>query len=353
MPSVTTGCPSDKVATLDEAISALSWDSDGSFVWTGTATGKVDRLDPAGCIVRPAEDRPHHRRRIVALAVDPASGTVVSADDQGLVVLCGRDGRSGHVDAGSRPRTLGWSLDGSLLAITSQAAGLIVVDDQARRVCALPASRRHRCAAWHQPTGSRQLAVAGAGALTWLDTSSEEPVTHTTERAGATLAVASTPGGWLALGDLRGIVTIANTDLQIDLRISGWPDPVRHLTWVGGARHLVVCGGDQLTAWEPPSAASDRTGSDGAHDPDGGAPSIEPLQTSPDGFPVCCIAAHPWRPAVAVGTEGGTVAVWTPSSDERVDLPPHDAPISSIAWDPVGELLAIGLRSGAVHIWAP
>lgn len=332
-------------SSLDDAVSALAWSHDGTCLWAGTAQGTLSLLDRSGEVVGIG---PPHRRRITALATDPMSGTVASATDRGLLVLQGPDTTRHHLDVGSRPRSLCWSSDNGLLAITTQAAGLLVVDQHARRVAALPASRKHLCAAWHDPVGPHQLAVGGAGSLRWLDVALADPVTETRPHPGVTLAMAAAPGGQLALGDLRGAITIVDTSRQTDLQISGWPDAVRQLCWVGGSQHVVVVGGDELTAWTPADELDDARSPSEAEP----APS-HPPRTSPDGSPLTGIAAHPWRPGLAAATEAGTVVAWFPGSGARIDVTGEGPPVSSLSWSPTGDVLAVGRRDGSVALLAP
>lgn len=333
--------PAPVASRFDDAVTALAWATDGGHLWAGTADGTVARIDRRGSATGRSGPR---RARIVALAVDPTSNTVASADAAGLVVLEGDHGEIDLLSLGSRPRTVAWSATDGRLALTSQAAGVLVVDRRATRRFALPPSRRHRRAAWHDDGPSRHLVVFGAGATTWVGptdpTTGLETVT-TTPSPEVTVAAASAPGGWLAKGDLRGQVTILDTARGTAMDLAGWPDPVERLAWIGGAEHLAVVGGDEVTAW-PTSDLGD------------GAEPASPARTSPDGSPVLHLAAHPWRSEIALATEGGTVEIWAPTNRRRVEVWSSPvAAVSSLAWDPLGERLAIGLRDGDLRIAVP
>lgn len=341
MPGVTATTPS--TTELDDAVTALAWEPNGRYLWAGTSAGTVFRVGRDGQITRRSDRR---RDRIVALAIDPESGTVASADATGLVALDGTDGEMALLALGSRARTVTWSGTGGRLALTSQAAGLLVTDRHARRLLALPPSRRHRLAAWHESRHSRRLAVVGAGATRWIGTDpieSSEIDTTVVPSIEVTVSVASAPGGWLAKGDLRGEITILNTEHGTALEIAGWPDPIERLAWLAGAGHLAVAGGDEVTAWA----------TSGPSEADGDGALSGPERTTPDGSPILHLAPHPWRPEVAVATESGTATIWVPATGDRIEVGEFHRPISSVAWDALGERLAIGLRVGHLHVATP
>lgn len=139
--------------------------------------------------------------------------------------------------------------------------------------------------------------------------------------------------GWRPATSAARCASPARTAEEVS--IAGWPDPVAHLAWLADGRRVVVVGGDEATVWsvEPPD--------DDEREP--------PRAATPRG-PISALAAHPWLPLVALGSEAGDVVWWDVDAERTIDALDVGSPVTAIAWDGLGERTHIATRAG--RIWS-
>lgn len=305
-------------------VTALASDASAGAILIGTAAGELLRLAPGAPAVRlgPTPGGP-----IVAVAAHAVTGALAAADRTGTVRVLPTDRPPASVELGGRPRALAWSPDRPLLALASQAVGVLVVDEHGGRRAALAPSRRWRRLAWQpSPPGDVDpalLVAVGTGGCTWIDPEDAHPILRAERHDGVAVGVAVAPGsGVLAVGDLRGAVRLLPGG-DDEVEVLGWPDPVERLAWTADGS-LVVLGGDEATAWHPSDEEA------------------EPVRTVGRGW-LSALAAHPWSGAVALGSSEGEVAVWHPATGARAVLAAVDGRVAHLGWDRSGEhLLAAG-----------
>lgn len=186
-------------------------------------------------------------------------------------------------------------------------------------------------AAW-SPDGRVLLVAGGAGALTWLDTTSTAPAPRRIgEHAGGALALAWQNGGQqFASSGQDGEVRLWDARTRaarVIHRSTTWSE---HLAWSASGRALAVATGPELSV----------------HASDGALRVRLPPQAG-------AIAAIAWRAKTnelaSVGNGGAHVHRLEPGLLTRAY--PWQGACLSASWSPDGRVLASGMHDGSVHFW--
>lgn len=286
------GGAADRVWMLDDAVTAVVVAS--GVVVAGTASGHGHRLRPGGDTE----------------VVTAGDGPVVAATVAGGVAV---------LAAGSATHFV--SPAGGTAAIASPV-GMV------RSVAPVNPRQQWRGA----PIG---VVIGGIGGVGWVD--AFEPARRDHIDLPTVEAVASSPSGHtLAAGDLTGSLHVCGHRCDNGVELSGYPDGLRHVAWLGSGSAVVVASDDELTVW--------------AVDSDGD-PADEPLSLVAHRAAITAVAATWGADAVATADADGTVLLWKPLS---VDLPVARCTVPSavvtMAWDDEGRRLAIGGAHGDVTV---
>jgi WD40 repeat protein len=282
----------DRVWMLDDAVTAVVMAS-GAVV-AGTKSGHGHRLQPGG------------GTEVVAAGDGPVVAATVAG---GVTVLAA----------------------GSAVHFVSPAGGTAAIASPVGTVRSVaPVNPRQQ---WRGAPIS--VVVGGVGGVGWLD--AFEPARRSHIDLPTVEVVASSPAGRvLAAGDLTGSLHVCGHRCESGVELSGYPDGLRHLAWLGSGAAVVVASDDELTVWEVDSD---------------GDTADEPLSLVGHRAAITAVAAPQVSDAVATADADGTVLLWRPL---RVDLPVARCTVPSavvaMAWDNQGRRLAIGGTHGDVTV---
>jgi hypothetical protein len=121
-----------------------------------------------------------------------------------------------------------------------------------------------------------------------------------------------------------------------DIEMAGYPGQPLSLSFAADGRFLATGGGARAVCWrfDPP-------GSDNGPTECGIASRV----------PVTCVACHPIRPVIAVGHHNGAVLLCQPGvADILFVRGAGGAPVSALGWCPDGAALALGTEGGEVAV---
>lgn len=183
--------------------------------------------------------------------------------------------------------------------------------------------------------GGTIFAIGGTGGLALVDVALN-CVDARLELPGV-IAISSSPGeGRLVASDLAGVVHVLELrDLHAGIELTGYCDPVRHLSLSPDGRTVVAAAADELTRWaiDGDGAVADEPTSVVAH-----AATITALESNPLGF-------------LATGDEHGVVHLWSPLlTDHPVATLHLDSEITALGWNGSGTRLACGAASGELFV---
>lgn len=121
-----------------------------------------------------------------------------------------------------------------------------------------------------------------------------------------------------------------------DIEMGGYPMQPRSLSFSADGRFLVTSGGPRAVCWrfDPP-------GTDAS-----------PRECGVAGkTPVAQVACHPGHPLVAAGYHNGAVLLCQPGASDVLFVRSADgSPVAALAWSPDGERLAIGTEGGEIAV---
>ncbi len=280
--------------------SALRFSGDGSQVYAGygySDSGLVVWDAASGSSVQIVHTEGN---AVVGIAPD-ASQLVVSTDDGGLLWSTA-DGTSQPLPAGlGMVWDAEWSPDGSMLALSFDQLGVVVLDAAGEEVVRLPTGQGRQDILW-SPDGSLIAVQAGGQYLTVWQLDGAQLLDEATWGFGG--AAWSPEPPWR----IAGLVNDEATDYETWLSI--WTIP------------------DQGAAAEP------------VRWPGSDAGEVENMAWSPDGSTI-----------VGSGTLTGNLYVWDTQSGEQQIHYQHSGDIRAVAINPQAKMLAAGVWNGPLTFW--
>ena len=182
------------------------------------------------------------------------------------------------------------------------------------------------------PKGFR-LAIAHYNGVTlWFPNASAKP--ETLEWKGSHLSVAFSPDGRFLVTAMQE-PTLHGWRLADakHMRMSGYSERVRSLSWAAGGEFLATSGSEQLILWP----------FDGKDGPMGKQPKL----LAPAKSRVSVVACHPRQPVVAAGYADGVVVIARIDDGALIEVKAAGAsPASALGWDADGHTLAFGAEAG-------
>jgi WD40 repeat protein len=326
---------------MGEAISSLSWASDGSSLAVTTLGGEASVVSSDG------------EQNVWLPAHDGAALAASWSADATRLAVGGQDGRVDvcepsswalrhHVFLEERIGALAWSPDG-WLAVAAGPRVIAMAPEQSRRFEAPAQPGTVEGLLWTPShwAGSTPapLAVAGVGGIGWYDVPFDDRPVETWTTDGAVLALALAPTGTqLATGNLNGMALSVSLVDDHTAELRHCYDSVSQVSWSAGGDRLAVVAGHDLTVWRLDGSASTTPESRrlrGHHGP------ISDAAFSPTGAVIA-----------SVGVDGNLV-LWSPDDTpdplERIDVGEE---ATCVDWGPDGGALATGSVGGAVQVFA-
>lgn len=324
---------------LDDSITALDWSPDGALLAGVDRSGRTSVLDGAG---RSVFGRVDEDEAMLAVRWDP-SGTWLATGSRlrsgGRVHVWDR--RLGVTHRGAVPgwaHTLCWGRRGLLAASAGRHVALLDRRARIRRLVEA-GSGLVNALAWLEPA---TLAIAGAEGVRTLG-ESDACAALTWPSVGTTLGLRASPcGSVLGTAEASGSLRVL-TRSGYESEMSGYPDPVRLLSWDHHGRRLATAADDEVTVWEvgPEGFLSER-----------------PTSLVAGDDPVEDLAFQPAGPLLAT-SQGPGVTVWVPGYAESPVAAFDVGDVAHrIAWRPDGGRLAVGCEDGTVSVlevgpWSP
>ncbi|MFB2550484.1 WD40 repeat domain-containing protein [Ensifer soli] len=286
------GRPAPLIITRVKDGSAIAADAGGGFL-CGTGEGRLVRLSRAGETSEAMKVADH---AVAALERNAETERIVFVAGDRLTLLSG-DGERVELDlAGTATDRIALSPDGTRLALAGgERLEIRVVGSAMRSVFRLPV-----------PAAVLTLAWSG-------------------------------DGRWLAAGLERHGLCLVDAIAGRPVQIEDFPGPVADLCF-GGEGAFIAAGAYRIAAWsmQPPPIASSADGS---------------LLTGRAGLAlVTAVSAQPAGRLVAAGYANGQVVVAPLGSREDLIVRPAGAPVTALAWTADGRHLALGDEGGTLAV---
>ncbi|MBI5113437.1 MAG: WD40 repeat domain-containing protein [Rhodovulum sp.] len=288
-------------------------------------------VDPAGTERHVAA----HRGGILSAAAD---GTrLVTGGDDGRIVSTAADGTTTEIATDPKRRWI------DQVAVHRDG---VVAWSAGKQVFVKPAKGDLRSTEVASTVGGLAFAPKGLrlaiahynGASLWFPNAAAPP--ERLEWKGSHLAVTFSPDGRFLVTAMQE-PTLHGWRLADGkhMRMSGYANKVRSMSWTGDGRALATAGADTLVIW--PFAGKD------------GPMGQQPRLLAPTDTLVTAVACHPAEPVAAVGYANGMVLL-TRLEDgaEIVVRRPGAAPVSALAWTAAGSRLGFGTEDGAAGLLA-
>ena len=325
---------------LTDHIQALAWSPTGDRLAAAVVSGPITILDAnSGAVVHTL---PGHGFGTAALDWQPGGKLLASAGQDGKVRLWDTTtGAETHALAGGAAwvETLAWRPSGNLLASGAgkkvriwDAAGTLVreLPPQAGTVMDL---------AWRP--GTDYLSVLAYGAARMYDPAVSDQQVQAFEWKGSPLKMAWSPdGAVLAHGNQDSTVHFWYASTGTDLQMSGYPTKVRELSWDFTSRYLATGGSSMPCVWDCQA---------GPNGPEGSKPRM--LEGHDD-----LLSAVAWQARgylLASASLDGRVIVWQPGNkkEPRMGQFRFESAVSTLAWAPGDKAFAVGTAGGTVALF--
>jgi WD40 repeat protein len=321
---------------IDDHVIALGWAPNGATVAAASVAGPVTLFDVSTAEVR--HRLAGHGFGTTALAWHPDGKTLATAGQDGKVRLW--DSATGEeraaLDGGSAwVEHVAWGPKGDYLA---SAAGkklrLWTGDGQLAR--SYPDAAGTVADVTWSPRG-KEFVTAGFGGVTFYRPDADGPVNRY-EWKGSLLSLAWSPdAAMLAGGGLDASVHFWYVKSGEDLQMSGYPTKVRELAWDATSRFLATGGGETVVVWD--------CSGDG---PAGSTPLAFELHEKA----ISALAFQHRGPVLASGASDTMVALWYPGGSKKVQATADFGEgVSRLAWSPGDGRLAVGGEGGAVAVF--
>jgi WD40 repeat protein len=179
------------------------------------------------------------------------------------------------------------------------------------------------------------IVLGGASGLAWIP-SNDDGVQHHIITPSVTALASSAHQPLVAAGDLTGCLHIVDPTTGGGVELTGYPDRIGLVTWVGKEALVAVAADDEVTVWG--------TGPDGVADD-------QPLLLVGHDEPITSLAGHPLVEIVLSADITGRVVLW--------DLRRGNHPAGSVSlgssvltmrWSETEPLAAASTAAGEVHL---
>jgi WD40 repeat protein len=321
---------------LDDHVIALSWSSDGSSLAAGAVSGPVAVLDVNTGEVR--HTLPGHGFGTTDVAWQPGGKRLATAGQDGKVRLwdTGTGQELAALDGGSAwVEHLAWSPKGDYLASgagkklrlwKADGSPAKVYPDALSTIASIVWSSR-----------GKEFAAGGYGGVTFFRPDADRPVNQFPWKSSILALDWSPDGKMLAAGTQDSAVHFWYIKTGEDLQMAGYPSKVRELSWDSTSRYLATGGGEPVIVW-------DCSG-------DGPAGST-PLTFEFHEKPLSALRFQHRGPVLASGAPDGRVALWYPGGSKKLMSSAElGEGVSCLAWSPGDGRLAVGGEGGTVAMF--
>lgn len=324
------------VTPLGDTARVLLWH--GSELVTGTVGGEVVHLaspvaPTVGTPGTPGVPAAHDVGSSIS-AMAPLGPKLAAGTDEGEIWICPERGD---------PQLL-LTLPDPIAAISTSpsgavaAAGETLVELTPMRPISFIQSPTGQITALATTTAvGSVLAAGGVAGLALVDLGPRGD--HCWVEVPTITALAVSPDGQLvAAGDLSGSLHIIDPLTGEGEEITGYPDRIGEMCWMGDSRAVAVAADDEVTLW-----SVDPTGH----------PGDEPrLLPGPHGRVTAVCASHS---LLATGDRSGRITIWDNPDQDNQPVLTHEtgSPVVTLAWSPQGDALAASTTSGELVTLTP
>lgn len=328
-----------RVVLLDDAVTDIDWQADGSHALVGSAAGGLFLFDRQ--VARQHQWQGHD---------GGVTRVVWRPDDQTLAASAGEDGRvvlwdlpQGNcravlAEGNDWVEHLAWTRSGGVLAAAARKTISLWRDTESLGLW-YDARRQVLAIAW-APDDRRLASAANKGLYLWrMDDAHDthaEPL-QLLDFPGAPVALAWQPdGGALAVGTQDGFLQIwcpgSGEAAARQLTMRGYPGKVSCLAWHPTLARLATAGGNDVVLWELLGPERRAQGRPLRHH----ATTVTALAWSPDGG---------W---LASADRSGRLCIWSDSGELLFDRS-LDREVTVLRWQPAHRQLLVGDTEGALY----
>ena len=330
--------PPDQVASVPDAVVAVSWSPDGARAVVGGSGGGLWLVDARGVV---GGTLPGHEGGLFQAAWQPGGALVASAGQDGHARVWDPD-RGAEVAAipggAGWVEQLAWSPSGEWLAVG--AGRCLTLWHRERGVAHVLRDHRSTVSAIAWKPGSGVVGAAAYGGVSLWDASSGARVGSLPWKTSMLSLAWSPDGRWVVAGtqDLAVQVWPQPFVEGGELAMSGYPGKVRELAWHGSGRYLATGGGEQSMVWDCGGAG-----------PAGSTPRILEGHLGR----ITALAYQHRGHLLASGGHDGLVFFWNAGKSSRA-LRQSNAggPVTAMAVSPDDRLLLAGTHGGGLA-WIP
>ncbi|MGQ0792870.1 MAG: WD40 repeat domain-containing protein [Deltaproteobacteria bacterium] len=321
---------------IGDYVIGLAWSPDGGLLAAASIGGKIAVLGRGTGYT--LHNLGGHEMGVCSVSWSPDGLTLASGGQDGRVRLW--DMESGaqrlSVEAGAYwVEAVSWSPKGGILA--SAAGRELRLWDMGGALL-----ESHNChdatitdIAW-KPGGDDAIAVSAYGGITVHYPGNPSRRRHLKWK-GSALALAWSPDAkFIAAGDQDSTAHLWFERDGNHLQMSGYPTKVRELSWSASSRYLATGGGSEPLIWD----CSGR-----------GPQGTKPLALNGHGELITALAFQNRGAALASACQGAIVLLWLPGKTTHPTVASRlDLPASQLAWSPDDKYLAVGTEGGAVAL---